>query len=96
MDLKSIAHLARLRFSAEELKVFEAQVADILKFVDELKKVDVSGVEPTSHPLALINVFREDKVGAHGHAPLRHDEFLKQAPASRGPFFEVPPIIDAS
>lgn len=92
MDLKSIAHLARLRFSAEELKVFEAQVADILKFVDELKTVDVSGVEPTSHPLALSNVFRPDEP----HTPLAQDEFLKTAPASRGPFFEVPPIIDAS
>ena len=89
IDLKHIARLARLRFGDEELKLFESQVAEILKFVDQLKVVDVEGVEPTSHPLLLSNVFRNDEV----KPSLPVEEFLKNAPASRGRFFEVPKII---
>ena len=89
LDLKHIARLARLHFNEEELKVFESQVADILKFVDQLKEVNVEGIEPTSHPLSLSNVFREDVV----QASLSIEEFLKKSPAARGRFFEVPKII---
>jgi len=98
-DLKHIARLARLHFKDEELRVFESQVAEILAFVDQLKEVNVSGVEPTSHPLALSNVFREDK--PNPSIPI--EEFLKKSPRSRqiaggpsakGRFFEVPKIIE--
>ncbi len=90
IDLKPILHLARLRFKDEELKVFEAQVNDILKFVNQLTQVPVEGVEPTSHPLALKNVFREDQPSP----PLPIEEFLKASPRTRGRFFEVPKIIN--
>ena len=90
IDLRSVARLARLHFKEEELKVFESQVADILKFVDQLKKVPVEGVEPTSHPLSLKNVFREDQ--ALKSLPI--EEFLKHSPRARGRFFEVPKILE--
>ncbi len=90
IDLGHVARLARLRFSDEELKKYEAQVEGILKFVDQLKEVDVTGIEPTSHPLSLSNVFREDVPQAS--FPIA--EFLKRAPKFRGRFFEVPKIIE--
>ena len=90
LNLRHIARLARLRFTDEELKVFEPQLANILKFVEELKAVDVAGVEPTSHPLSMANVFREDEV----KPSISIEEFLKTAPKSRGRFFEVPKIIE--
>ncbi len=90
LNLKHIARLARLHFKEDELKVFEAQVAGILKLVDELKEVNVDGVEPTSHPLDIKNVFREDEV----KPSLPIEEFLKQSPRSRGRFFEVPKVIE--
>ena len=89
-NLKHIARLARLHFKEEELKVFESQVAGILKLVDELKEVNVDGVEPTSHPLDIKNVFREDEI----KPSLPIEEFLKHSPRSRGRFFEVPKIIE--
>ena len=89
-NLKHIATLARLHFEEKELKVFESQVADILKFVDQLKEVSVDGVEPTSHPLQLSNVFRKDEV----KPSLAIEEFLKHSPRVRGRFFEVPKIIE--
>ena len=89
-NLKHTARLARLHFAEKDLKHFESQVADILKFVEELKEVDVVGVEPTSHPFSLSNVFRKD----HPETSLVIEEFLKKSPKSRGRFFEVPKIIE--
>ncbi len=90
IDLRHIARLSRLHLTEEELKFFETQVAQILSFVDKLKEVDVEGVEPTSHPLALKNVFREDEI----KPSIAIEEFLKNAPRARGRFFEVPKIIE--
>ena len=90
INLAHIARLARLHFSEEELHLFQAQVAEILNFVEQLKTVNVEGVEPTSHPLRLSDVFREDVPAA----PLAIESFLKRSPLSRGRFFEVPKIIE--
>ena len=89
-NLKHVATLARLHFEEKDLKVFESQVAGILKFVDELTSVDVEGVHPTSHPFPLANVFREDAVVSS----LNIEEFHKNSPLVRGRFFEVPKIIE--
>lgn len=90
MDLKRVAWLSRLGFEEKDLAKFESQVLQILKFVEELKEVNVDGVEPTSHPLPLSNVFRKDEV----QSSLKIEEFLKTTPRSRGRFFEVPKIIE--
>jgi aspartyl-tRNA(Asn)/glutamyl-tRNA(Gln) amidotransferase subunit C len=90
MDLKKVAKLARLGFEEKDLAKFESQVLDILKFVEELKEVNVDGVEPTSHPLPISNVFRKDEI----QPSLKIEEFLKIAPKSRGRFFEVPKVIE--
>ena len=89
-NLKHIARLARLHFKDEELKVFESQIQNILSFVEKLKEVDVDGVEPTSHPLQISNVFRPDEV----KPSLPIEEFLKHSPAARGRFFEVPKTVE--
>ena len=89
INLKHIARLARLHFGDAELKVFESQVTDLIRFVDQLKEVPTEGVAPTSHPLSLSNVFRDDDVVPS----LPIEEFLKKSPAVRGRFFEVPKII---
>lgn len=90
IDLEHVARLARLRIKDEELKKLESQIEGILKFVDQLKEVDVKGIEPTSHPLSLSNVFRDDV--PQTSFPI--EEFMKRAPKSRGRFFEVPKIIE--
>ena len=91
IDIKSVANLARLHLSAEEIKFFETQVAQILSFVEKLNEVKgLENVQPTSHPLALSDVFRED-VPVPG---VSIDEFLKHSPRSKGRFFEVPKVIE--
>ena len=90
IDLKHIAKLSRLHLTSEELEFFKTQVNQILSFVDNLKEVNVDGIEPTSHPLSLSNVFREDEV----KPSIPIEEFLKHSPRARGRFFEVPKIIE--
>ena len=89
-NLKHIARLARLHFEEKELKAFESQIQNILSFVEKLKEVDVEGVEPTSHPLKISNVFGEDEV----KPSLSIQEFLKHAPRARNRFFEVPKTVE--
>ena len=91
IDLKHIARLARLHLSEEETRFLETQVAQILAFVEKLNDVKgLENVEPTSHPLALSNVFREDQAASS----LVIEEFLKHSPQSKGRFFQVPKIIE--
>ena len=78
----------------EELKALGGQVGQILEFIDKLKEVKVDGVEPTSHPLALKNVFREDVGAVREPPPQQIEAFLKSAPSVKGRFFEVPKVIE--
>ena len=85
------ATAARLHLSDEEIRFLETQVSQILTFVEKLNQVKgLEGVEPTSHPLAVSNVFRDDKP----RPSLNIEDFLKHSPQSKGRFFQVPKIIE--
>ena len=91
IDLKHVARLARLHLTEDELRFFESQVAQILSFVEKLNEVKgLENVEPTSHPLSISNVFREDRVGPS----VEIEAFLKHAPQAKGRFFQVPKVIE--
>ena len=57
LDVRYVARLARLELSEEEITRFQAQLSDVLTYVEALRQVDVSGVEPTAHASAVFNVF---------------------------------------
>ena len=61
LDVGYVARLARLDLSAAEIAQYQAQLSDVLKFVEALRQVDVSDVEPTAHASAVFNVFRADE-----------------------------------
>ncbi|MCF7838367.1 MAG: Asp-tRNA(Asn)/Glu-tRNA(Gln) amidotransferase subunit GatC [Candidatus Marinimicrobia bacterium] len=90
LDVAYVAQLARIELTAEELARFEAQLPGILDLMRELAAVDVSGVEPTAHGFPLDNVWRADEV----RPGLDAETVLANAPATRGPLFSVPPIIE--
>jgi len=60
-DVRYTAQLARLNLSEEEIARFQSQISQVLDYVEKLKSVDVSGVEPTAHTYPAFNVFREDE-----------------------------------
>jgi len=60
LDVRYTAQLARINLSEEEIATFQAQLDQVIQYVEKLKQVDVSGVEPTAHAIPVFNVFRED------------------------------------
>jgi aspartyl-tRNA(Asn)/glutamyl-tRNA(Gln) amidotransferase subunit C len=90
IDLKYIAHLARLNLSPKEVEDFSGQLEEILKYINKLKEVDISGVEPTSHVFPQKNISRKDEL----KPSLPVGEALKGAPAKDGDFFKVPKVIE--
>ena len=56
-----MAKLARLRLSDEEVDRMAGELSKILEHVEKMDELDLDGVEPTSHVVALENVWREDE-----------------------------------
>jgi len=90
LDVRYVAHLARLKLSPEEERQLGAQLGHILGYIEQLKEVDVSGVEPTAHPFPLVNVTRPDEP----RPSLPHDDALRNAPQQAGGLFVVPKIVE--
>lgn len=84
-----MARLARLRFSDTELDELASQLSAVLDHAADVEALDVSGIEPTSHPQPLTDVTRADKV----RPSLPRDEVLAQAPSVAEGQFRVPPIL---
>ena len=61
-DVIHVSNLARLNLREDEVEKFTEQLGAILEHIAKLNEVDTEGVEPTSHVLDLVNVFREDAV----------------------------------
>lgn len=89
-QVEHVAKLARLAMGNEEKELFTRQLGEILAYIEKLKELDTSKVEPTSHVLPLKNVFREDEV----RPSLPREEILKNAPDRTEEFFRVPKIIE--
>jgi aspartyl-tRNA(Asn)/glutamyl-tRNA(Gln) amidotransferase subunit C len=89
-NLHYVAKLARLELSPEEEQRLEAQLRNILGYVEKLNEVNVDGVEPTAHPFPLVNVTRPDEPGVC----LSHEEAMKNAPAQARGLFLVPKIVE--
>ena len=79
IDVEYIANLARINLSAEDIKGFSGQLGDIISYIEKLNKVDTDKTPPTTHPLPLKDVFREDKVTES----LPVDKVLMNAPWKR-------------
>ncbi len=89
-NVRYTAQLARLNLSEEEIATFQTQLSQVLEYVEKLKAVDVSGVEPTAHTNPVFNVFRSDEP---------RDWFDSQAALANAPrqanqLFVVTKVID--
>lgn len=91
-DVEKIADLARLEFSDQELEGFTGDLNTILSYIDQLKEVDVRGVEPLEHINEHVenHVLRADAV----KESLLQNDALKNAPKAADGFFLVPKVIE--
>jgi aspartyl-tRNA(Asn)/glutamyl-tRNA(Gln) amidotransferase subunit C len=90
IDVNYVAHLARLSLSPEEAQKYGAQLGQVLGYIEKLKEVDVTGIEPTAHAFPLINVTRPDEL----RPSLDHEEAMRNAPAKANGLFIVPKIVE--
>ena len=90
MDLSRVAKLARLELMPEEQQRLAPQLGEVLKYVDKLKELDVSDVEPTAHAVPLCNVLRKDEPCES----LSQEEALRNAPKVANGLFVVPKIVE--
>ncbi|MGO8929398.1 MAG: Asp-tRNA(Asn)/Glu-tRNA(Gln) amidotransferase subunit GatC [Limisphaerales bacterium] len=90
IDVKYIAHLARLSLSPEEEQKISEQLGNILGYIEKLKEVDVSGAEPTAHAFPLVNVARPDEI----RPSISQEDALRNAPAQANGLFIVPKIVE--
>ncbi len=90
IDVRYVAHLARLELSAAELEKFSRQLGDILGHVDQLKNLDIEKVEPTAFAVPLVNVQRVDEVKPS--IPL--SDALRNAPKQANNLFIVPKVVE--
>jgi len=81
-----VARLARLELSEDEVARFQEQLSAILEAVGKVSELDLEGVQPTSHPLALVNVLADDEP----QPSLTRDEALANAPDPEDGHFAVP------
>jgi aspartyl-tRNA(Asn)/glutamyl-tRNA(Gln) amidotransferase subunit C len=91
-EIQHIAKLARLELTDEELKKYGGQLSAVLNYIDQLKEVDVKGVEPTAQVTGLENVLREDEIKDWDEKEI--EEALADAPEREERFIKVKRVIE--
>lgn len=88
--IKTIANLARLRFPKEDEEKFMKDIDSILNWVEELKEVNIDGVEPLVSVTPRTSAVRTDEVTDGG----LQTELMANAPESVQGFYEVPKMVE--
>ena len=87
-DVLHVAKLARLEIPEHEIERVQAELGAILEAVGKVSELDLEGVEPTSHPLDVVNVWGADE----SRPSLPRDEALANAPDPADGAFRVPAV----
>ena len=90
LDIAAVAAIARISLAEEERERLGRQLAEILRYAEQLMAVDVEGVEPATHPFAEGVAPAEDVVGGS----FSSDEALQNAPRREGNLFSVPRVLE--
>jgi aspartyl-tRNA(Asn)/glutamyl-tRNA(Gln) amidotransferase subunit C len=90
LDVRDVARLARIELTDEEAGTFQAQLGSVLEYVEQLGKLDLTGVEPTAHASPIFNVWQAD-VAQPG---LTVADALRNAPAQRDNMILVPKVVE--
>ena len=91
-DIVRIAELARLHLTEIELESFSKDLSEILDYMNQIDKVDVSDVKLTDSTLPLHTILRPDEV----HESLPLEQLLSNAAEIDKEYFSVPPVLGES
>lgn len=88
--LDKIAHLARLELDEKEVPKLLQDMSRMISFVEKLKEVDTTGIQPLTTMSHEVNSLRDDEV----RNQLSNDDVLKNAPDKDGKHFRVPKVLE--
>lgn len=88
-DVERVALLSRLDLSEDETLHFSKDLTSVLHHINQLGFLDLEGVEPTAHPIAVSDVTRPDEQ----RPGLETEAALLNAPEQENNCFKVPQII---
>ena len=89
-DVKSIARLARLSISEQDIPVYARTLSNILEFVAQLERAETNGVTPMAHPLEMSQRLRPDQVSETD----QRDLYQQNAPQVEAGLYLVPKVIE--
>lgn len=87
--IDKLSRLAMLQFNDAEREEIKSDLEKMIGFVDKLKELDTTGVDPLLHMSAHSDVLREDIPGNM----VSREQALKNAPQHDGVYFKVPRAI---
>ena len=90
LNIDRVAELARLALTPAEKARFSSQLGSVLNHIEQLAKIDVTGIEPTAHAFPISNVWAED-IAQPG---LPVERALQNAPAQRDHMIVVPKVVE--
>ena len=90
IDIKRISYLAKLKLPSEKEEFYSNSLKDIIKWVDSLKKVDTSKIEPLHNVTEKTVSIRNDEVSKSNSV----DDVLSNAPERAQNFFKVPKVVE--
>lgn len=90
-EVKHIAKLARLGLTEREIEKFQKELSKILDYIEKLKEVDISNVEPTSHSVLVENVMREDQESQK--SKVKSQKLMELAPETKNGYLKTKPIL---
>jgi aspartyl-tRNA(Asn)/glutamyl-tRNA(Gln) amidotransferase subunit C len=93
MDVRKIATLAHLKITDEDVAMYTPQMAEIVKYVEQLNELDIGDIEPmlgglTAEGQATASI-REDRP----HSSFTQEEALREAPSGVAGHFQVPKVL---
>ncbi|HEV3478490.1 MAG TPA: Asp-tRNA(Asn)/Glu-tRNA(Gln) amidotransferase subunit GatC [Gaiellaceae bacterium] len=86
-EVLHVARLARVELTEEEIERFTEQLSAILEAVAKVSELDLADVEPTAHPLDVVNAWADDEP----RPSIPVEDALANAPERDAGFFKVPP-----
>jgi len=87
--IDKLSKLAMLQFNDEEREEIKSDLEKMIGFVDKLKELDTTGVEPLLHMSNNADILREDIPGNM----VNRDDALQNAPVHDQQYFKVPKVI---
>ena len=93
MDVRKVAKLAHLEVSEEEIAMYTPQMAEIVKYVEQLNELDTENIEPMLGGLTVEGEDTKTDRDDIARESLSQKSALEEAPAAVDGYFQVPKVL---